>query len=362
MKWYLKCLSRFLDFSGRSRRKEYWMFFLFNILFYVVLALFEFALKDVTGCFYGILSVIYVALMLVSGIAVFLRRLHDIGKSSWWFLYGLIPIVGPIILLIWLCKRGEDGDNYWGPNPKDEPDFTAADAWHDLKTNLKGFIKKKSGKIFCLLLAELIVLTPCADYLTRYETNFYLNNQSYYETELIESPTYRVVDTDEEGHYLNKSILRHVSATSGEKDILETLGILEIEKENKEGYAIISIDEGWGVYGPDGEKVLDGSKIPAAYPGTLSFVKGDDGKLLLEDSFIDKRYDLEGNYVGRSKAFLAEHIHHFGMAILVLVMLAVALLWYFLMWRKKKGVNADAKPMGEDAATPSESFEQQSAD
>lgn len=340
MKWFLKCLSRYFDFSGRSRRKEYWMFVLFSLIFLVVPAMIDTAIGHLPlGKYFGFLSGIYAILMLIPGIAVTVRRLHDIGMSGWSFWVVLLPALGEFFLLIWLCKPGENDDNLYGPDPKDEPNFTNADAWHDLKTNLKEFTQKKYGKIICLLLAELIAVIPSAYLFSRYELNFYYNNQSNDETELTESPTYSVVDTDEEGKPVNYSILHHASATSGEKDILETFGSVEIVEENKDGYAIIRTDEEWGVYGPDGEKVLDGSKIPSvSFPGSLSFVKGDDGKLLLENSYNYKRYDLEGNYV--STSFMAEHLYHFGMFIIVLIMVAVALLWYYLMWRRNNNVNA----------------------
>lgn len=121
MKWYLKCLKQYFDFSGRARRKEYWLFCLFNIIFAIILEIID----TVTGLTFsvnifelGILGTSYALLLLIPGLAVCVRRLHDIGKSGWFYLIGLIPLVGAIIVLIWFCKEGEHKTNKWGPDPK----------------------------------------------------------------------------------------------------------------------------------------------------------------------------------------------------------------------------------------------------
>ncbi len=121
MKWYLKCLKQYFDFSGRARRKEYWLFCLFNMIFAIILEIID----TVTGLTFsvgivelGILGVIYSLLLFIPGLAVGVRRLHDIGKSGWFYLIGLIPLVGAIIVLIWFCKEGEHKTNKWGPDPK----------------------------------------------------------------------------------------------------------------------------------------------------------------------------------------------------------------------------------------------------
>lgn len=96
----------YLQFHGRARRSEFWFAFLF------------------TGLVGGFLSSIAPELGSVWSLAIFLpsqaicfRRLHDIGKSGWWVLIGLIPLVGQILLLVWYC-RDSDGHNPWGPSPK----------------------------------------------------------------------------------------------------------------------------------------------------------------------------------------------------------------------------------------------------
>jgi uncharacterized membrane protein YhaH (DUF805 family) len=131
MKWYLKVLKQYADFSGRSRRTEYWMFVLFNFIFACIAMLidnvlgitFHFGGADGTAVpfFYGYIYVLYTLAVLVPGLAVLVRRLHDVGKSGWMFLIALIPIIGAIWLLVLLCTDSQPGSNKWGFNPKEEP-------------------------------------------------------------------------------------------------------------------------------------------------------------------------------------------------------------------------------------------------
>ena len=84
MKWFLKVLSQFADFNGRARRKEYWMFFLFNMIFAIVTMLLDNALGlAMKNIGYGPIYGLYVLVMFLPGLAVAVRRLHDIGKSGW---------------------------------------------------------------------------------------------------------------------------------------------------------------------------------------------------------------------------------------------------------------------------------------
>ena len=123
MNCYVKCLRQYTDFTGRARRKEYWMYTLFKVIIVALLAGIDYLL----GWFsieyrIGVLSGIYSLAVLLPGIAVCVRRLHDIGKSGWYYLLGLIPIVGPIILLVYYCTEGDRFENAWGEDPKkDEP-------------------------------------------------------------------------------------------------------------------------------------------------------------------------------------------------------------------------------------------------
>ena len=97
---------RYADFKGRSRRSEYWWASLSLAV-----------IGAIVGAILGNLSFIWSLAVLVPGIAINVRRLHDIGKSGWYYLIGLIPLVGGIILLVWCCKDSVE-DNEWGPNPK----------------------------------------------------------------------------------------------------------------------------------------------------------------------------------------------------------------------------------------------------
>ena len=119
MNWYLEVLKKYAVFSGRARRKEYWMYVLFNVIFAVAAMILDnvlgLAIKDVG---YGPLYILYALATLIPGIAVSARRLHDIGKSGWYLLLAFIPCVGAIILLIFDVTAGDIGDNQYGPDPK----------------------------------------------------------------------------------------------------------------------------------------------------------------------------------------------------------------------------------------------------
>ncbi len=113
MDWYLKVLKNYVGFSGRARRKEYWMFVLFNLIVSAGLVILEFIL-DIKS----VLTVIYSLAILLPSLAVTFRRLHDTGRSGWWILIGLIPFIGGIVLLVFDCLDSEPNDNQYGPNPK----------------------------------------------------------------------------------------------------------------------------------------------------------------------------------------------------------------------------------------------------
>ena len=118
MKWFIKCIKQYADFKGRARRKEYWMFTLFNAIFSIVASLID------TAIFGGlpILATLLSLFVLIPGLAVCVRRLHDVGKSGWMLLVCLIPVVGAIWLFILMCTDSEIGTNKWGDNPKEIKD------------------------------------------------------------------------------------------------------------------------------------------------------------------------------------------------------------------------------------------------
>jgi uncharacterized membrane protein YhaH (DUF805 family) len=119
MNWYLMVLKKYAEFSGRSRRKEYWMFALFNMLIFVVLEILGVVLREnaLGKVILGLLF-IYALAILIPGLAVTVRRLHDTGKSGWMILLGLIPIIGGIIVLVFTVLDSTPGANEYGPNPK----------------------------------------------------------------------------------------------------------------------------------------------------------------------------------------------------------------------------------------------------
>jgi uncharacterized membrane protein YhaH (DUF805 family) len=121
MNWYLQALKKYADFSGRARRKEYWFFVLFNIIISVVLTVCDvFVGTYSAAASIGILTGIYTLAVLIPGIAVSVRRLHDTGRSGWWVLIALVPLVGAIVLLIFMLIDSQPGQNAYGPSPKAE--------------------------------------------------------------------------------------------------------------------------------------------------------------------------------------------------------------------------------------------------
>ena len=119
MKWFIKCIQHYADFSGRARRKEYWMFYLFYAIFYFCTTIIDMILdSDIGGT--GIVSWIFMLATFVPFLAVCVRRLHDIGKSGWWMLINLVPLIGGIWFFILTLLDSEPGDNQWGSNPKGE--------------------------------------------------------------------------------------------------------------------------------------------------------------------------------------------------------------------------------------------------
>ena len=120
MEWYLKVVRNYVGFSGRARRKEYWMFALFNIIISIVLAMVDGMLGLKVGGEQGagLLGLIYSLAILLPSIAVDVRRLHDTGRSGWWMLIAFVPFIGFIVLLVFFVLDSQPGSNEYGPNPK----------------------------------------------------------------------------------------------------------------------------------------------------------------------------------------------------------------------------------------------------
>jgi uncharacterized membrane protein YhaH (DUF805 family) len=110
MENYLSVLQKYAVFEGRASRKEFWMFYLFNLIANVILWI-----LSLIGL--GFLSYIYALFILVPSLAVGVRRLHDINKSGWWMFIAFIPIIGAIWLIILWAMEGTGGPNNYGSEP-----------------------------------------------------------------------------------------------------------------------------------------------------------------------------------------------------------------------------------------------------
>ncbi len=120
MNWYLAALKKYAVFSGRARRMEYWMFALFNFIISIALYVIDglitgFSLETHSS----ILQTIYGLAVLLPSLAVGVRRLHDTGRSGWWLLIALVPIIGVIVIIIFTVQDSQPGANQYGPNPKE---------------------------------------------------------------------------------------------------------------------------------------------------------------------------------------------------------------------------------------------------
>ena len=103
--------SNYVGFSGRASRSEYWYWVLFVIVAEIVTSIIDYVIGyEVTTTLFGLA-------VILPGLAVTFRRLHDLDRSAWWFLIAFIPIVGWIILIIWYCARRTVGQNRFGPDP-----------------------------------------------------------------------------------------------------------------------------------------------------------------------------------------------------------------------------------------------------
>ena len=113
MNWYLHVLKNYASFSGRARRKEYWMFVLFNLIATLVCMLIDAVIQM------PIFQFVYGVGVIIPYIAVTVRRLHDTDRSGWWILISFIPLIGSIVLLVFMCFDSQPGTNRFGDNPKE---------------------------------------------------------------------------------------------------------------------------------------------------------------------------------------------------------------------------------------------------
>lgn len=129
MGWYLTVLRKYAVFSGRARRREYWFFVLFNVIISAVLSMLDHGLASPIAEGAGPLSGLYSLAVLLPSLAVSVRRLHDTGRSGWWLLIGLVPLIGWLVLLFFQVQDSEPGSNAHGPNPKPVPAPRPAAGW-----------------------------------------------------------------------------------------------------------------------------------------------------------------------------------------------------------------------------------------
>lgn len=118
MNWYLKAFKQYAEFSGRARRAEYWYFVLFYTIGIFVMSFLDGALGLYSvKAGIGLLGGIFILVHILPSLAVSVRRLHDIGRTGWWYLLVVIPLIGPIVLLVFSVMDSKE-DNKYGPNPK----------------------------------------------------------------------------------------------------------------------------------------------------------------------------------------------------------------------------------------------------
>jgi uncharacterized membrane protein YhaH (DUF805 family) len=134
MQWMLMPLRRYAEFAGRSRRKEYWMFALLNIVVWTIILLLGlwgaeerlFSSGEELALYFILTGGLYSLVTLVPLLAVTVRRLHDTDRSGWMILLSLIPLIGPLVLLVFYVSAGTEGPNRFGSDPLAGPDAPAA--------------------------------------------------------------------------------------------------------------------------------------------------------------------------------------------------------------------------------------------
>jgi uncharacterized membrane protein YhaH (DUF805 family) len=124
MKYFMLALQQYANFNGRANRPQYWYFVLFQFIFLIVAAI----LDNVSGlnfapASYGFIYLLVVVALILPGLAVSVRRLHDLNKSGWYILLSLIPLIGGIWLLVLMVSKGTDGPNQYGPDPNGDVTF-----------------------------------------------------------------------------------------------------------------------------------------------------------------------------------------------------------------------------------------------
>lgn len=157
MNHFINVLKKYATFSGRATRSEYWYFVLIYSIIYTILMGIDFAIGTFSkqlmenGSFLGFLSTAYSLVLFLPSLAVTVRRLHDINKSGWWILLIFVPIIGFIVLVIYLCTNSKE-DNKYGINPKnlvdeEQKDNSSSEFSNDVITQLEKLSKLKEDGI-----------------------------------------------------------------------------------------------------------------------------------------------------------------------------------------------------------------------
>ena len=124
MQWYLAVWKQYTKFSGRSRRKEFWTFLLIHLIvilaFTLLLTILEnqYLMTPMVEITVNALIMLYVLASIAPTLAVYVRRLHDTGRSGWWYFISFVPVIGSLLLLFWCAQDSHTGENKYGPNPK----------------------------------------------------------------------------------------------------------------------------------------------------------------------------------------------------------------------------------------------------
>ena len=119
MNYYTDVFKQYAVFEGRATRRQFWMFILISFLISIAISIFEGVTGLSSGQGTGLISTLYALAVIVPSLAVSARRLHDTGKSGWWQLIGLIPIIGIIVLIVFFVKESDAGANVYGPSVVD---------------------------------------------------------------------------------------------------------------------------------------------------------------------------------------------------------------------------------------------------
>ena len=113
-----EAFTKYAQFSGRSSRKEFWLFYLLITIASIVLTVIDISIGSFDAVSeFGLLSGIFTLAIIVPSLAVSVRRLHDTDRSGWWLLLSFIPLLGSIVLVVFWCLKGTQGQNEYGDDP-----------------------------------------------------------------------------------------------------------------------------------------------------------------------------------------------------------------------------------------------------